>query len=572
MPAHVQFISTLVRRHPRALGVAALFVAVTYLGLARLDSTPFWDDEAYVGIIARNYLATGTFTGWDGRNLLAYRNGQMLDRNLRYINPPLDCLVTAGSFRLFGQTTWAGRFPFVIAGLAALAIFGLVVYRDFRDQPALWLYALAGLGLSVVFLLNIRQCRYYSLGLLTSLLAYDAYRRCLARARPVHYLVFAGAMIAMFYSSFLYCAAFTGALAVVHLAFHRRELKRTDLWKLALAIACIAAATVPYAIQHRIWHRPDIERGELWFVRKPTLLWWNLRELNMQGLPWMVAAGLIVVFVLTWRRDRHLRQVLEYIVLSIGYVVLVAMLSPQPVQTFARLADVRYLLPAVPFLAVPVAAVLYPVHQRAPLVAVALLIILLTTNTFSANPWGWESRWLLPAYVDEVHHDYPTATAQVVAYLRQNAKKDDVVFSWPEYSNYPLLFYLGDHVRTGCLLDPYTPLPMDKVEEMERAGAPLLIDRHFPDWIVLFGTQLAAPELLKAFSRPHPQDDKVVRMRYWKVASLDLYWRPTNRPELHLHSFGPKRGFDPISNGVHILKGTLVYPETSTAPATAPAK
>ncbi len=572
MTAEAQSISGVSRPHGRALTVCAIFVTVTYLSFARLDNTPFWDDEAHVGIIARNYLATGTFTGWDGRNLLGYRNGQMLDQDLKYINPPLDCLVAAASFRLFGQNTWAGRFPFVIAGLISLAVFGVIVHRDFRDQPALWLYALAGVGLSVVFLLNIRQCRYYSLGLLTALLSYDVYRRCLMHARLVHYLVFAGAMVAMFYSNFLYCAAFAGTLAVVHLTFRRREVKRKDLWKVGLAVACIALATVPYAIQHRIWHRPDIQQDEPWMLRKSTLLWWNLRELNVLGLPWMVAVLLAVIFVLTWRRDKNLGRVLEYVFLGIGYPVFVALLSPQPVGTSVRVADVRYLLPAVPFLAVLVAAALRTVHQRDSRLAAALFIVVVATNTFSFHPWGWESRWLLPAYVNEVHHEYPTAYAEVVDYLRKNAQKDEVVFGWPEFTNYPILFYLGDHLRIGCVLSEQNPLPMDKVEKLESTGAPLLFERHYPDWLVFFGPHPTSAEILEFFSRPHVRGNEVVQMSYNRAALLDVYFQATSRPELHLHSFGPERQFDPLAWGVHILKGTLIPAMASPRATTAPAR
>ena len=74
-------------------------VVCAYVSLVQLGNTYFWDDEAHVGIIAKNYLATGGLTGWDGRNLLAFRNGSLLDNHLRIINPPLEYVVTAASFR-----------------------------------------------------------------------------------------------------------------------------------------------------------------------------------------------------------------------------------------------------------------------------------------------------------------------------------------------------------------------------------------------------------------------------------------------------------------------------------------
>ena len=138
-------------RMPKDVVAAGLFALIAYLAIVRLANTPFWDDEAQVAVVAKNFLATGHLSGWDGRNLLAYCNGALLDDKLRSINPPLDYLVTAASFRLFGTNTWAGRFPFVVAGLAALATFVLIVRREVRRDCWLWLCVLTTLGFSVVF-------------------------------------------------------------------------------------------------------------------------------------------------------------------------------------------------------------------------------------------------------------------------------------------------------------------------------------------------------------------------------------------------------------------------------------
>jgi hypothetical protein len=75
--------------------VAILALGVSFLILKSLDNAAFWDDEAHVGVMARNYLGMGHLTGWDGRNLYMYRNGGAIDKNLRPVNAPLDILVTA---------------------------------------------------------------------------------------------------------------------------------------------------------------------------------------------------------------------------------------------------------------------------------------------------------------------------------------------------------------------------------------------------------------------------------------------------------------------------------------------
>ncbi len=51
MTVDAQSVTGFVRRHAYAVAVAVLFAGVGYLGFVRLDHTPFWDDEAYVGIL-----------------------------------------------------------------------------------------------------------------------------------------------------------------------------------------------------------------------------------------------------------------------------------------------------------------------------------------------------------------------------------------------------------------------------------------------------------------------------------------------------------------------------------------
>lgn len=134
-----------------ALGLLAL-VLVIYLSYKGLDNTYFWDDEAHVAIIARNFLASGRLTAWDGRNLHAYRNGIVLDAQLQQLGPPLDSLVVAAAFRVFGPSVWSGRLPFVIAGLLGLGVFAVVLRHDFGTETPMWLYAVGILAFYPGFL------------------------------------------------------------------------------------------------------------------------------------------------------------------------------------------------------------------------------------------------------------------------------------------------------------------------------------------------------------------------------------------------------------------------------------
>ena len=115
------------------VGMGLILLAAAVLVLPRLDHTPFWNDELFVAISARNVISSHTLTSWDGRNLYAEGNGNYTDNHLRNGNPPLDILVAGAAFKLFGATTWAGRLPFALFGLAALVLFWRVLRREFPD-------------------------------------------------------------------------------------------------------------------------------------------------------------------------------------------------------------------------------------------------------------------------------------------------------------------------------------------------------------------------------------------------------------------------------------------------------
>ena len=98
-----------------------------------------------------------------------------------------------------------------------------------------------------------------------------------------------------------------------------------------------------------------------------------------------------------------------------------------------------------------------------------------------------------------------------------------------------LIFYVGDHVRFCCILDETTPLPKDKIAELD---APLYIEQNTPDWIVGFGGLRQGTVEQFAAS-------------YDVVAKLKVHPYPTQRPELNLHAFSP---LDPGDRGVFILR------------------
>ncbi len=522
------------------VGLIVVVLLGGYLCLRDLDQTTLWDDEAVVGVVARNLRATGRLTGWDGRNLIMVRQGRLLDENLRPLMPPLHYYVAAASFQLFGESTWSARLPFAVAGVAALICFAAMLHRLGRGDRGLVIFGAGLLAFSVTYILFVRQCRYYALSVLATVCMYWFYARFMDRRRWSDAILLAVAAIVSFYSNYFVCAMFLLALAALHLCIHRRDGRR-----LAWVASLFLIATVPYAIQYRIWHRPDIRSQMPWFERHATLLWLNAKALSSEGmLPWMIMPAMVAVLYIARRRhSRLVRLAAHGLLLSLFYVLLLALCSPQPSRG-ATLADVRYLVVVLPFLAASIGATLSIVFawRRAP--AVVIAVALVSCNVFSVNPADPRFEWWLPAMVRELHQPHPTAAGRVCDYLREHAEHDDSVLTYPFAENYPLMFYLGDRIRIAGYLHDDAPL-----RESARAS------RNFPHWLVMYGRLKKSPVYVDYFSRTHVDPDgKPRRFQYRQVARLDVYWRQTHRSPLRRHHFGPVNDFDPDLEAVYILR------------------
>ena len=101
------------------------------------------------------------------------------------------------------------------------------------------------------------------------------------------------------------------------------------------------------------------------------------------------------------------------------------------------------------------------------------------------------------------------------------------------------------------MLDDVPFLPLKVIKSLD---APLLNYENYPEWLIGFGTQESVKRYLTFFSRVHKEDGVEVRYAYSLHNALNIYYKVTNRPELHLHHFGPVRKFDVDRDAVFILK------------------
>src|SRR3569833_4639159 len=216
-----------------AVAIILVFSAIT---LYRLANAYFWQDEAYVGFMAANYLKSGHLSCWDGRNMYVSFDGAMLKPDFTQ-TAQWDPYLSAGivSFKLFGVSTWAARVPAVIFGILTVTALVALLRFEFPKKPALRLYALALLAFSAQFLVDARTARYYTFVSLFAVLTFYFYRRFTSSRSWSDAFGLSMSAIGLFYGHLLGGLSFIVALVVTHLLWHRRDYANQDWSKIAVA-------------------------------------------------------------------------------------------------------------------------------------------------------------------------------------------------------------------------------------------------------------------------------------------------------------------------------------------------
>jgi hypothetical protein len=179
-----------------------LIIVPPLLLFPRLGQIYLWQDEAETALLGQAILEHGYPLAVGGKQLISDQSGQT-DVNATGVwiwTPWLHSYVTALSFAVFGATTWAARLPFALIGWAVLLL-NYALLKDITRNRQLSRHAAILLVASVPFLLHARQCRYYMLFVLFTMLHAWGYARLIRQARGGVALFIAGG-IGLYYSFF----------------------------------------------------------------------------------------------------------------------------------------------------------------------------------------------------------------------------------------------------------------------------------------------------------------------------------------------------------------------------------
>ena len=450
-----------------------LFAFALFLLFDQLDKRPLWGDEAETALLAKNVLRFGLPKTIDGVNHITVL-GNFRDENSAHVwtwAPWLQEYITAGSFLVFGATTWASRAPFAAIAWLSVVLLAYVSYQIYRKHTV----ALAGallLATSEIFLLHSRQCRYYAITVFAEiLLIYGAYELLANRKRAIWLL--AAALTLQFYTNFVIAAANVPLLiSVGWFVWKQREVLR----KLVAALVIFLVLATPWLLYAQPWRqsreliREDIASKALYYFT----------EWHFHFVPWIFlllpAIGLFIKksqssagSAITTRLEEGLS------ILVPGYFAIL-LLPP---------SELRYLLPLLPVGCLLASAWLFRYLPWTGL-AVALVVLQAISNLAAvATTLGMNRdhncRLPLIEFIGGLNEDYTNRFADVLTFFSKEAHAGQTV--WVADPEFPLIFYSSLRVIDARLSPPDS----------------------MPDWILpqsasgLFVRPLAIPESAKPY-------------------------------------------------------------------------
>ncbi len=502
--------------------ITVILALAAFLLLFHLAQRPFWQDEAETADLARNVLKYGVPRAYDGVNIISQEQGHEYDHNYLWRwSPWLQIYVTAAAFKIGGLTTYAGRLPFALLALACIFLVYHLVDHNFGDRPwALWSAAL--LAFSVPFLLYARQCRYYSLGALFTLMSLYAFKEdWQAKTGPALLLCFSLGLL--FYTNYLLFLSFTGAAFLAAILLYYAEMPLTRSLKLIIGTGLII---LPGLFLFRI-------------ERQATMVSLGVVGENLQNygggfFEFMFPLPLALYLLWRWGRNLWTRSGLsgkspDRFILFLSLIVLgnILILTPAPQE------EMRYLVHLYPLCAIVLGWIICRAWRYHKFSGALLGVLLLGTNWLYVLPMEWLGIINRPVDNDPYMLTYPNIPLKL--YL------SELTSSYPDV-NQNLIYFSKTHAQPGeTILTAYGDLPLQFYTSCKVFGGlekPAHLTRP-PDWLV--------PRWYPRWNRNYNLNESEILIRQLLSHSSD--YRPVplagedeifgNRPDPYFHHFLP---------------------------------
>ena len=591
--------SVAIRKHGTSVFSASLsqlrshwpFAIVAVIGavfiFTNLGSDYLWEDEGDTAALASNILKFGVPKAWDGAAFLDSDHGARLNGDLVMVTHPwVQYYLTAASFLIFGQNTFAARFPFAIAGWMSILLVYLFVWRLLGNRRTAF-SAAALLVFSVQFLLYARQCRYCALNMLLVVWLFWSFFK-MKSARNCVWFVLASVFLFHSHPYGLAPVAALGALSLIYRPFATQRR-----WVLFAAPA-IAVLTLPWLALSSLSSSGSAlnttaaqSLGE--FIERCTQAF-----IECTSVTPLIGSLILILAALLMRpkqKDVPGEQILQgataipstnvpafletneiSILLGAFASILLYALATAITQSSDSLwlAGMRYASPALPLAAMVAAIILVKASRGNALICLSLLVVFAFTKLAQLTPWvsGNPSGLIhfgkysvgahVPAkivdrflgtglfiYVRDLGRENPGTVAKSCKFLRENAKPGDVLIV--NYGMEPTYFYTRLPQAMGIL----RAYPVyQRARELKLPEYVFGVDHA--RWIVWrsaweTGPGYAINDVLRELTERGGRIATVMEME-------ETVWE--NREDIHFHRF---------SDGSYLFPRTQTFPPSRVA-------
>ncbi len=441
---------SLLARLARHRALVAVMLLASPLFFANLD-TSLWSDEADTAVFASSILSTGLPRAWDGTTFTDSDRGARLTASLVMVGTPwLPYYLTAASFAVLGESAFAARLPFALAGWASVALLYAVMLRVTRDRRVALASSILLVG-SVQFLLYARECRHYALNMLLSLALLLAFLRMRERRFDPWFVICAALL---FHCQPLPAGATLVALAALTLV-HRefRSLRRPFFLRLPLVLLL----TAPWALLARSgWN----ENSSLLSAGSEVVA--RFGQMGVELSSAVPALGWLLLLPFAWRRLGAGDRVWLCLVGAVlGSYALLTPLLLSAVELWHY--GLRYACALFPLAAGATGVLMVRASAGRPVILAVLVPLFVATHLPGnalwwlrlpdrANPGltsiaphvprGLTARLLRTEWIGfgrELRDPEPGTVSEIVAFLRERAREGDIVIT--NYAWEPIYFH-----------------------------------------------------------------------------------------------------------------------------------
>jgi hypothetical protein len=524
-------------RHTAAKWATLLIlIGSLFLIFAQLGHYPLWDDEAITAMTGRGVWRTGDTSAWvDDHNLLAYRNGLLINHFADRYTPPLQFYLLAPFMGLLGESAWICRLPFAICGMIGIGILLRWMWR-INPKPIVWWSAAFLILTNASFFLFQRQCRYYALATMLTVAVAYLYWNWNAGRRSVWPLSIA--LAALLAAQYLNYAAAVGCLMFDYGLWgrKRRVIRRRDWLVLIIpqlivgAVVCSIWNPVERAAATLIEHAttastivatpavaasvPKLQHYTEWLRGFLELYWWNWRDMLASDFILLPLLFLCPLLYLKRKNTWMLRAPAALFV----YLAIVAAFTAHPGIEVGN-AEIRYLAPVLPLcFAISILAIYgITAMKRGSMIAAFSLAAFSMFIEPADNNSGVTLGSTSLMFYHELWHPQEEPFSPTIAWIQSHVKKGESIYIKPDWMTYPIMFKAGDPTYAWQLSDPPKP-EYAKLPDIHFAG------RVAPDYLIAFGPF--------ADNMADIRDQLAKRgYTYNQIDTLHTYWKDQYRPE-----------------------------------------